>query len=162
MTTFSFSWLPELGICNLQNKFKIKYPAGPAGTVELTDYFAISSLLPSCFPWLRERTAQLFPRAICLQLCSLIKPFLYRSAWETSCLSSFFRVLSCWQACSFKSFIWAFTWWGGCGQLKWLKGPCLTQYKSGRDVSQKLPGMEFGNGRIKGTRHSHLRLGTLV
>lgn len=40
----------------------------------------LSSLLPSCFPWLRERTAQLFPGAICLQLCSLIKPFLYRSA----------------------------------------------------------------------------------
>lgn len=56
MTTLSFSWLPELGICNLQNKFKIKYQAGGAGTVEL------------------------FPRAICLHLCSLIKPFLYRSA----------------------------------------------------------------------------------
>lgn len=49
MTTLSFSWLPELGICNLQNKFKIKYPAGPAGTVELTDYFAIQSFLSPPF-----------------------------------------------------------------------------------------------------------------
>lgn len=44
MTTLSFSWLPELGICNLQNKFKIKYPAGPAGAAELTDCFAIQSV----------------------------------------------------------------------------------------------------------------------
>ena len=48
MTALSFSWLLERSICNLQNKFKIKYPAGQVCTVDLTNWFAVSiNLFPS-------------------------------------------------------------------------------------------------------------------
>lgn len=50
MTALSFSWLPEPGICNLQNKFKIKYPAGQVCTVDLTNWFAIQLIFFSPFP----------------------------------------------------------------------------------------------------------------
>ena len=106
MTALSFSWLPELGICNLQNKFKIKYPAGQVCTVDLTNWFAIQSFSPSpqlvsfplfFFPCLHELTAQLFLQAIHLLNCLLMKPFIYLYAWETSCLNCF-RFPTRWQA----------------------------------------------------------------
>lgn len=106
MTTLSFSWLPELGICNLQNKFKIKYPAGQVSTVDLTNWFAVQSIflfsllvsfpLSLFFPCPCELTAQLFLRAIHLLNCLLMKPFIYLYAWEISCLNCF-RFPTRWQ-----------------------------------------------------------------
>lgn len=107
MTALSFSWLPELGICNLQNKFKIKYPAGQVCTVDLTNWFAIQSiflfspllsfLLFLFLLCLSELTAQLFLQAIHLLNSLLMKPFIYLYAWETSCLDCF-RLPTSWQA----------------------------------------------------------------
>lgn len=66
MTALSFSWLLERSICNLQNKFKIKYPAGQVCTVDLTNWFAVSinlfpslvsfPLLLSLSPWTNSST----------------------------------------------------------------------------------------------------------
>ena len=97
MSALSFSWLLERSICNLQNKFKIKYPAGQVCTVDLTSWFAFNpsfSFPPLShslffFPCLRELTAQLFLQAIHLLSYLPMKPFIYLYAWETSCLNCF-------------------------------------------------------------------------
>lgn len=161
MTALSFSWLPELGICNLQNKFKIKYPAGQVCTVDLTNWFAIQSFSPSpqlvslplfFFPCLHELTAQLFLQAMHLLNCLLMKPFIYLYAWEASCLSCF-RFPTRWQA-HFIYLSGAYGWWGG---WEWLTHSNSND-SDNKTMIRKSSRKQLLHRKTEGTKHCCLQV----
>lgn len=164
MIVLSFSWLPELGICNLQNKFKIKYPAGQVGTVDLTNGSAVQSiflfspfsfLLFLCFPRLSELTTQLFLQAIHLLNCLLTTPRIYLYAWETSCLNCF-RLPPSWQA--HLSYLF------GAQRARWLWSAKIverflvdTNKNDNKTMIRKSSRKQLLNRKTEGTKHCYLR-----